>query len=110
MPPECGQGREQFGDAFQGEIFGLHGDQQAIGGDQGVQGEEIECGRAIEDDEVVLAADRLQGIAQTIFAAFGLDQLHGGADQVVAAGNDLKAVDLGRQGVSAMVALPIRMS
>ena len=44
-------GVEQLADAFEGEVLGLHGDEDGVGGDQGVEGEQVERGRAVEDDD-----------------------------------------------------------
>src|SRR5262249_14194384 len=41
---------EQLADAFQGKIFGLHWDQYSVRRDQRVQCEQVESGRAIEND------------------------------------------------------------
>ncbi len=43
----------QLTDTFQGEIFRLHRDQHRVGGNQGVEGEQIERGWAIEHNELV---------------------------------------------------------
>ena len=58
------EGAHQLGDAFEGEVLGLHGDEEAVGGDEGVEGEEIERRGAIEDDEGVVGADGLDGVAE----------------------------------------------
>ena len=61
-------GVEEFTDAFEGEVFSLHGDEDGIGCDQGVEGEQIEGGRAVEDQNVEFVADGLQGVTKAIFA------------------------------------------
>ena len=63
------EGGHQLGDAFEGEVLGLHGDEEAVGGDEGVEGEEVERGRAVEQDEGVLGADGLEGFAEAVLAA-----------------------------------------
>ncbi len=68
-------GVEELADAFEGEVFGLHGDEDGVGGDQGVEGEQVEGGRTVEDDDVKLVANGLQGVAEAVFAEFGVDQL-----------------------------------
>ena len=88
-------GIEQLADAFEGEVFGLHGDEDGVGGDQGVEGEQVERGRAVEDDDVKLVANGLQGVAQAVFAEFGVDQLDVGADEVLGGRNDLELLDPG---------------
>src|SRR6202034_291230 len=63
---ECGldapQRGEQFRDALQGEILGLHGDEQPVGGYERVQRKQIERRRAIQNNEVVLVAYRFQSL------------------------------------------------
>ena len=55
-------GIHELGDAFQGEELALDGDEDGIGGDEGVEGEEIEGGGAIDQDEVVVVADLRRGV------------------------------------------------
>ena len=61
-------GVHEFGDAFEGEEFALDGDEDGIGGDQGVEGEEVEGRRAIDEDEVVIVADFGEAFAEAEFA------------------------------------------
>ena len=63
------EGGHELGDAFEGEVLGLHGDEEAVGGDEGVEGEEIERRRAVEQDEGVVGADGLEGLAEAELAA-----------------------------------------
>ncbi len=84
------KGAHELGDALEGEVLGLHGDQEAVGGDERVQGEEIERGGAVEEDEGVVGADGLDGVAELEFAAVEGDELYGGSDEVFAAGNELQ--------------------
>ena len=87
----------ELGYAFEGEVFGLHGDEEAVGSDQGVEGEEIESRRAVEQDEWVVGADRGEGFAELEFAIFERDELNRGADEVFAARNELEGIDFGRE-------------
>jgi len=89
-------GIEEFADAFEGEILGLHGDEDGIGGDEGVEGQEVEGGRAIENDDLEPVADRLEGVAEAVFAIFGVDELDVGSDEVLGGGNHFEELDLGR--------------
>ena len=41
----------ELGDAFEGEVLGLHGDEQGIGRDQCVERQQVQRGRAVEQDE-----------------------------------------------------------
>ena len=83
-------GVEQFADAFQGEVLGLHGDEDGVGGDQGVEGEQVERGRTVEDDDLELVANGLQGVAEAVLAEFGVDQLDVGSDEVLGGGDDFE--------------------
>src|SRR5262245_44579462 len=49
---------EQLRDALQGEEFALNGNKDGIGGDQGVQREKIERGRAVDNDVIVAIVRR----------------------------------------------------
>ena len=69
-------------DAFQGIIFALQRHDDAISGDEGVQGEQAERRRAIDQHMIVgrcLPADR---VGEPVFPARRLDQLDLGAGQV----------------------------
>ncbi len=104
------EGGHELGDAFEGEVFGLHGDEEAVGGDEGVEGEEIEGRGAVEEDEGVVGADGSEGLAELEFAAFEGDELDGGADEVFAAGDELEVVDFGGEEGFGEVVWPRRMS
>ncbi len=86
-------GIEQLADAFEGEVLGLHGDEDGVGCDEGVEGEKVERGRAIEDDDVKLVADGLQGVTQAVFAEFGVDELDIGADEMLGGRDDLELLE-----------------
>ena len=50
-------GVQQLADAFQREVLGLHGDEYRVGGDQGVEREQVQRRRAVQDDEPIAGAD-----------------------------------------------------
>src|SRR6185437_12579222 len=58
---------EELGDAFEGEELALNRDEDAVGRNQGVEGEEIQGRRAINNDEPVLIANGLELIAEAKF-------------------------------------------
>jgi hypothetical protein len=89
------EGGHELGDAFEGKVLGLHGDEKTVGGDEGVEGEEIEGWGAVEEDEGVIGPEGGEGLAEFELAAFEGDELDGGADEVFAAGNELEVVDFG---------------
>ena len=49
---------EELADAFEGEIFGLYGYYHRVGGRKGIDGDESERGRAVDDYEIVLVLYR----------------------------------------------------
>ena len=49
-------GIEELRDPFEGKVFALHGDEYGVGSHQGVDGNQPEGGRAIDED-VVVAVD-----------------------------------------------------
>src|SRR5581483_10299904 len=86
---------EQLRNSLEREIFRLHGYENRIGCDQGVQREQIQSWRAINNDEVEFLAQRRKRVAQFEFPAFGIDQLEIDADQVLVRRNNEKMVELG---------------
>jgi len=90
-------GIEELADAFEGKILGLHGDEDRVGGDEGVEGEQVERGGAIEDENSELAANGLECVAEAIFAEFRVDQLDVGSDEVLGGWDDLEQLELGWQ-------------
>ena len=87
------EGADELGDAFKGEVLGLHGDEEAIGGDEGIEGEQIEGGRAVEQDERVVGADGREGVAQAELSAILADKLEVGADQIFASGDERQVLE-----------------
>ncbi len=63
------RGAHELGDAFEGKVLGLHGDEEAVGGYERVKGEEVEGRGAVEDDEGVVGADWLESIAELVLTA-----------------------------------------
>lgn len=92
------KGAHQLGDALQGEVFCLKRDEEAIGSDERIEGEEVERRRAVEQDEVVMVADRFQGFAQAELPSLHADEFERGSDEVLAAGNQRKGGKVGRLG------------
>jgi hypothetical protein len=90
-------GIEELADAFEGKILGLHGDEDGIGGYEGVEGEQVERGRAIDDENAELVANGLECVAEAIFAEFRVDQLDVGSDEVLGGWDDLEQLELGWQ-------------
>ena len=91
---------DEFGDAFEGEVFGLHGDDEAVRGGEGVEREQIERGGAVEDDEVEAVEDGSEGVAKTRGAVVFGSEFDVGSGEVFAAGEEGEMFDLGgKQGL-----------
>jgi len=86
--------RDEFGDSLEGKILGLHGHNEGFSSYEDIQGEEVERGRAIEDDEIESILNRLQGAAKTQSAIGGRSQLNVGAGEVLGAGKMPEQIDL----------------
>src|ERR1035438_6215553 len=88
-------GVHEFRYSFQGEEFALDGDQYGIGGDEGIEGEQVEGRGTIDQDEVVGVADPAQALAGAGPAIPNVDELQVGADQVFVGGDDVQAFESG---------------
>src|ERR1017187_5267281 len=88
-------GVHQFRHSFQCEEFALDGDQYGIGGDEGIEGEQVEGRGTIDQDEVVGVADPGQALAEAVLAMRNVDELQVGADQVFVGGDDVQAFESG---------------
>lgn len=77
---------DKLGDAFERKEFALDGDDDGVGGDQGVDGEEIEGWGAIEDDEVVLGLQGVQCVPEFEFAFREVDEVDVDRDEVFIGG------------------------
>jgi hypothetical protein len=67
--------RMQLPDALERVVLALDGDQHLIGGDQRVHRQQAERRRAVDEDDVVGVADRLERLAEQHLAGEGRDQL-----------------------------------
>src|SRR6266550_5578294 len=74
------EGLHHLGQAVEAEESGFDGDDDFIAGAEGVEGDQADAGRAIDDAPTVSFLDLLKGAQQTIFAAgaSGEDLLEGG--------------------------------
>jgi hypothetical protein len=59
----------ELGNALEGEVLAIERDENSVGGHQGVQGQETERGWRIDEDVVVVAAERFQESGESAFAA-----------------------------------------
>ena len=66
---------EELGDALEREKLALNRDQHRIGGHQRVQRQQIEGGRAVDHDVVILAPNVVQPRAKPAFPVLLIDKL-----------------------------------
>src|SRR5579871_3683018 len=66
---------EQLADSFQRKILTLHWNQNGIGGYQGIQGQQIESRRAVQNDVLESISQWHQRVAHTEFTPIGIDEL-----------------------------------
>ena len=75
-------GVQEFAEALEGEILALDGDNDRVGSREGIDGDETQRGAAVDNDKIILVADRFQGALDEILAAFLVDEFHLGTHQV----------------------------
>jgi len=88
-------GVHELGDALEGEEFALDGDENGVGRDEGVDGEEVECGRAVDDDERIGVSNGLEAGAEACFPVFFVNQFDVGGNKVAVRGDEVQAVEIG---------------
>lgn len=89
------QGIEQLGNAFESKVFALDGNQHRVAGNQGIQRDEVESGRTIDDDEAILRAELVDDVFEAILATIGAGELEGSSGEVFVRWNDIQALNLG---------------
>ena len=67
-------GGHEVGNAFEGVVFAKHGDDDAVGGDQAVEGEQGQGRGTVDEDVVVVVGNELQGVFEADFACDFLDE------------------------------------
>jgi hypothetical protein len=85
----------ELGDAFEGEELALDGDEHRVGGDQSIEGKQIEGGGAVDDDVVELSPNGLQDTAETGFAIVEVDEFDVGGDEVAVGREEGEAFEFG---------------
>lgn len=82
------------GDSLEGEVLALERNDQVPGGDEGVEGESAEGGRAVDDHQVVAVgvADRVQRQAQALEVLIESPQFDFRAAQVHFAGDQMQVL------------------
>src|SRR5229473_2577982 len=87
--PDAHQGIQQLRNAFQGQILTLDRHQHGACSYQRIQCQQVQCGRAVQDDEIVLFLESFQSTLQLIFAVLCSHQLHSGPSKVFVGGDDI---------------------
>jgi hypothetical protein len=72
----------QLRNSLEGQVLALDGDQHGIGCRESVEGEQVERGRAVDQDFAVLIAVGIEQVLEPVLATLGPDQLDLAADQV----------------------------
>ena len=78
--PDADEGVKQFGHTLECQVLALNGHQHRVRSDERIQREQVEGGRAIEQDEVELVVDGLNLLPERVLAIaavnLGLLALH----------------------------------
>ncbi len=83
----------EFGNALEGEELALDGNENGIGGDQGIEGKEIQSRRTIDEDETVGVTDRAESLPKAKLALVEINELDVGSDEVFVGGNKVEAFE-----------------
>ena len=83
----------ELGNAFECEELALDGDEDRIGRNEGVQREQIECGRAVDDDERIIVTNRLDASTKSGFSVVLVYQFQVGGDEVSVGWDEAKAFE-----------------
>lgn len=93
--PNAINGVHELGDAFEGEEFALNRDKNAVGGEESVEREEVEGGRAVDQDVAVFAVELSKMAAQDGFPVFHRDELKIYTDEVFVGWQEIEALHFG---------------
>ena len=85
---------QKLAKSFQRIEFALDRDQHRIGGRQGIQREEAQGGRTIDENEVVLVSHLLQGPAQDRLSLAFSHELDLGSDQISRGGEEIQLIEM----------------
>ena len=86
---------EQLADAFQGKVFALNRNDDAVGCCQRVDCDESQRWRAVDKDEIILVADRGEQILDNPFAVLQIEHFYLCTDKVDVAGDDVESINIG---------------
>jgi hypothetical protein len=73
----------------------LNWDKNRIASGKGVDSEDVERRRAINDDELVFVAERLNHVPEAVFSILHRNEFNGRADKVLVRWDQIEAVYLG---------------
>ena len=76
----------QVGQAFEREIFALHGNDQGICRAEGVDCQQFERGRAVDENIVIIGGENVERLLEQEFAVFAVDHLDARACQRLGGG------------------------
>ena len=88
------KGADELRQTFQRIILALHRDQHTVAGAQTVQGEQVQAGRAVDEDEVIVLLHPGQRLPQPALAARQVDHFQAGTGQT-GVGADRIGAELG---------------
>ena len=98
LAPDQAQGVQELDEPLERQVLGLDRDYDAIGGDQGVDRDGAERGRAVEEGAGEALAHRAEAFAQADLGVLDPGQLDRGARQVDVGGDDPEVVGTGGAG------------
>ena len=87
-------GVEQLAQSLERVVLALEGYQQRVRGRQHVERDEPERRRAVDEDEVVLVADRLHRVSHPLLPLRRVDELYLGTRQIRRGGHDIQVLKL----------------
>ena len=87
----------QIGQTFEREVLAVQWDEDGVGGDQRVEGQQAEARRAVDEDAVEAVAQRLEETAQSELAFGQADQLDLGAGELTVGRDHEEVIERGRQ-------------
>jgi hypothetical protein len=88
-------GAQDVGQPLEGEVLALEGHDHPVGGDEAVQGEEPEGGRAVHEDVLVVPGHPLEGVPEPVLPPLRPGELQLGAHEVAARRDEVEELELG---------------
>src|SRR4051812_22723697 len=82
------QSRDQIGEPFEREVLAVERNEHGVSGDQGVQGQQTERGRCVDQDVVEVTAQSIETRAEAMLAMRKADQIDLGAGEISVRGDE----------------------